>query len=75
MIKEQTHPILKQPIYSMDVSNEFKAMAKENEFSTLEEILRESLHELPFKKLSGYRILKEMLDILEEHGLDEWIED
>lgn len=75
MTKEVTHPILYKPIQSMNVSTEFKAMANANEFNTLEEILKESLYELPFKKLSGYRILKEMVDILEENGLSELIED
>ncbi len=59
----------------MNLSKEFKAMAKANEFNTLEEILKESLHELPFKKLSGYRMLKEMMDVLEQNGLAELIED
>lgn len=75
MSKGLTHPILTKPIHSMDVSKEFKAMAEANEFKTLEEMLKESLHDLPNKKLSGYRILKEMLDILEQHGLTAMLED
>lgn len=74
MINE-SHSILQKPIQSLDVSAEFKAMANANEFNTLEEILKEPLHELPFKKQSGYRMLKELLTMLEENGLPELIED
>ena len=75
MIKELIHPILLQPIGELNVSREFKAMAEANEFMTLNDILKESLHELPFKKLSGYLILKEMLLVLEENGLSELTDD
>lgn len=75
IIKKLTHSILQNPIHSMDVSKEFKTMANANEFNTLNDILKESLHELPFKKLSGYRMLKEMVDVLEKNGLSELIED
>ena len=75
MTKELIHPILEKPIHSLNVSKEFKNMASANKFGTLKEVLKESLHTLPFKKQSGYRMLKEMLDILEENGLADLIED
>lgn len=40
-------------------------MAKANSFETLQEILDTSLYEFPFRPLSGYRLLKELLDMLE----------
>ena len=72
---QESHSLLQKPIQSLDVSFEFKAMAMANEFQTLEEILREPLHELPFKRQSGYRLLKEILDVLEENHLSGFIED
>jgi hypothetical protein len=50
-------------------------MASANHYKTLEELLWVPLHELPFKKLSGYRMLKELLDVLEENGLSELVDD
>ncbi|SKC85078.1 hypothetical protein [Ohtaekwangia koreensis] len=74
MTQEITHPILHKAIKNLDVTKEFKAMAKANGFKSLQDILDSSLHELPFKPQSGYRMLKEFLDILDEHGLNEQIE-
>lgn len=72
---ETLHPILKNGIQGIDVSREFKAMAKRNGYKTLQDILNCPLGELPFKPLSGYRMLKELLDILEENGLADYVED
>lgn len=69
MTQEITHPILHKAIKNLDVSKEFKVMAKANGFKTLQNILDMPLHELPFKSQSGYRMLREFLDLLEEHSL------
>lgn len=69
MTQEITYPILQKAIQGMDVSKEFKAMARANGYKTLQDILDHSLHELPFKKLSGYRMLKEFLDLMDQNGL------
>lgn len=69
MTHEITHPILHKPIKNLDVSKEFKAMAKANGLKTLQNVLDMPLHELPFKRLSGYRMLKEFLDIVEGNGI------
>lgn len=75
MTQDIAHPILQKAIQGLNVSKEFKAMAKANGYKTLQNILDHPLHELPFKKLSGYRMLKEFLDILDEQGLNEKIEE
>lgn len=75
MTKDLIHPILYKPIITLNVSNEFLAMAEANGYNTLDEILKEPLHKIPFKPLSGYRILKEFLGILSQNGLDELMED
>ena len=75
MTNELSNQILQKPIHALNMSKEFKAMAHANKFNTLDEILKESFHELPFMKLSGYRMLRELLDTLEENGLSELIED
>lgn len=75
MTPEITHPILHKDIHGLDVSKEFKAMAKANGYKTLEDVLNYPLHELPFKKISGYRVLKELVDLLTNEGLDYLIKD
>lgn len=75
MTPEITYPILHKAIKSLDVSREFKAMAKANGFKTLQDILDSPLHELPYKQQSGYRMLKELLDVLEVHSLSFLVED
>lgn len=75
MTKEFIPAILYKPIGSLNVNDEFLTMAEANGYNTLDQMLKEPLHEIPFKLLSGYRILKELLGILEEHGLENLIED
>jgi len=75
MAQETNHPILAKPIQGMDVSKEFKAMARANDYRTLQDVIETSLGDLPFKPRSGYRMLKELLDILDENGLVQLVED
>jgi precorrin-6x reductase len=75
MTKTLDHPVLHKPIASLDVSKEFKRMAEANHYTTLAEIVREPLRDLPHKQLSGYRLLRELLTFLEQHGLHDLIED
>ena len=69
MHEKQDHDTLKLAIDSLDVSAEFKAMANENGFVTLGDMLcvpSGTLEQLP---QSGYRILAEFLQVLEQHDL------
>lgn len=75
MTEEITHRILQKTIKNLDVSKEFKAMAKANGYKILQDILDMPLHELPYKPQSGYRMLKELLDLLEAHSLSSTIEE
>lgn len=75
MAPETSHPILEKAIQGIDASKEFKAMAKANGYKTLQDILESSLGDLPFKRLSGYRMLKEFLDIIDENGLTVFMKD
>jgi hypothetical protein len=75
MTQEITHPILQKAIKNLDVSKEFKVMAKANGFKILQNILDMPLHELPYKPQSGYRMLKEFLDILETNSLSTLVEE
>jgi hypothetical protein len=75
MAQQTTHPILAKPIQGMDASKEFKAMARANGYKTLQDIMEISLGDLPFKPRSCYRMLKELLDILDENGLGRLVED
>jgi len=67
--------VLQEPIQSLSVSPEFKKMARANGFKTIQDILDKALdklHELPY---SGYRMLKELADVLEANGLSSLIDD
>jgi DNA-directed RNA polymerase alpha subunit len=75
MTQEITHLILHKTIKNLDVSKEFKAMAKANGFKTLQNILDMPLHELPYKPQSGYRMLKEFLDMMEEYSLSNLLDE
>jgi hypothetical protein len=69
------HPILKEPIQALSVSSAFNQMATVNGFVTLQDILDkalDNLHELPS---SGYRMLKELSDVLEANGLTHLLDD
>jgi hypothetical protein len=72
---KKNNPILQEPISSLPVSSEFKEMAIANGFTTIQNILDKSLdnlHELP---CSGYRMLKELSDVLEANGLTNLLDD
>ncbi|PZR30306.1 MAG: hypothetical protein DI538_22930 [Azospira oryzae] len=75
MTQEISHPILQKAIKNLDVSKEFKVMAKANGYKTLQDILGMPLHALPYKPQSGYRMLKEFLDILEINSLSTLVEE
>lgn len=67
---------LEQPITGMAVSDEFKAMAKANGFKTIGELLDGvQMKDFPKLKKSGYRMLKELLDILDGENLFYLVED
>lgn len=61
--------ILNRPIQELKLSHAFKVMARVNGFRTLQDIFDTSLYDLPFRPLSGYRILKELIDIAAEYDL------
>lgn len=72
---EDKNSILCKPITELPLSSEFKVMASVNEFSTLADLLivpHYSIHALP---KSGYRIVKELLMLLEREKLLELIDD
>lgn len=75
MTQEITHPILQKAIKNLDVSKEFKAMAKANGFKTLQDILDMPLQELPYKPQSGYRMLRELLHLLDEYSISVLVEE
>lgn len=64
------HQILKDPILSLPVTPEFRQMAKTNHFVTLQDILDSDLGQFHALPDSGYRILKELYDILKTYGLE-----
>lgn len=75
MTNVMTHPLLQQPITTLGVSDAFVEMANVNGYETLADILALPLYSLPFKPSSGYRLLRELLTLLEENGLEGLAED
>lgn len=69
MSKNMTHPVLQKAIKMLDASKEFKAMARANGYRKLQDILDLPVYQLPYKPKSGYRMLKEFLDIMDSHGI------
>lgn len=70
------NPFLQKPIAKLAVSDEFKAMAKANGFKTIGELLeRVKMKDFPTLKESGYRMLKELLDLLDKENLFHLVED
>lgn len=75
MTPHDTHPILLKPIAELPVSEAFAEMAKANDYVTLQDMLKFPLYGLPYKRLSGYRMLKELIGLLEANGLEALTED
>jgi DNA-directed RNA polymerase alpha subunit len=69
MLAKGDYAILEAAIDSLDVSVEFKAMAKENGFFTLGAMLSVPAQTLVRLPKSGYRLLAEFLQLLEQHDL------
>lgn len=55
-------------------SAELKAMAQLNNFETLADLLATPFHQLHALPLSDYRIVKEIVCVLEENGLMELVD-
>ncbi len=66
---------LQMPIESLDLSVEFKNMARVNHFTTLSQMLELPIDILLEHPLFGYRMLAEYLSFLTYNELDELIED
>lgn len=74
---EKTPPaVLQTPIADLDVSAALKQMCAANGYGRLSDLLEAPLHTLPLLNQSGYRVLHEVLIILENHDLaylaDDW---
>lgn len=66
--------ILIEPIISLPVSSEFRQMAMSNGFVTIQDILNTDLDKFHALPDSGYRLLKELHDILKQYGLQHKVE-
>jgi hypothetical protein len=69
------HPLLQKPITTLGVSDAFVEMANVNGYTTLADILQAPLYMLPLKPCSGYRLLRELITLLEQNGLEGLAED
>jgi len=67
---KSAHPILKEPIRNLGVSEEIKDLCKANEFKNLADLVQYPVSELT--KMSGFnmKILKELITFLKKYNLD-----
>lgn len=76
MEEKPTSHLLKKPISTLELSPALRAMCTANGFVTLADVLQEPLYKIPFLNHSGYRVLNEVLAILENNDLvhltDDW---
>jgi len=63
------------PIQFLDLSLEFKEMARINHFSTLSQMVELPVEELQNHQLFNYRMLAEYISFLTKHKLDDLVED
>jgi hypothetical protein len=63
------HFILTTPVTDLNVSPEFLKMSQANGFEKLEDILSTPLHLFASLPESGYRMLREFVNILNDNGL------
>ena len=73
-MKKPAKNILSLPINTLPLSLEFKAMAKENSFFSLSELVELPIDVLLKHPLFDQRMLFEYLDFLEKNGLEDLIE-
>ena len=59
-----------QPITSLELSEEFKEMAKTNRFDTLSQMMEFTLEELQRMPLFDLRMVAEYVTFLTDHGMD-----
>lgn len=66
----ETTNILHQPVPSLELSDEFKAMARANHFTTLGEMVEFRIEELQRMPLFDHRMLSEYVSFLTKNGLE-----
>lgn len=69
------HSILNQRIADSDFSTELKAMAKLNNFDTLADLLATPFNRVHALPLSDYRIVKEILVVLDKNDMMNLVDD
>ncbi|MFY0608535.1 MAG: hypothetical protein JXR10_17595 [Cyclobacteriaceae bacterium] len=67
---DTTDKLLHEPISSLNMSSEFQAMAKANDFNTLYEMMEFKIEELQKIKGFNYRMVAEYVTYFEKNGLD-----
>jgi len=66
---EKIDSILLKPVGELNVSTEFLAMAKANNFQCIQDMLNASLYTINTLPKSGYRMRSELVDLLDRYGL------
>jgi DNA-directed RNA polymerase alpha subunit len=67
--------LLEKPIEQFQTSKEFQEMCGKNMFSTLSDVVKFPVSELLGKPGFGMRILNELIIILEDNNLEEYLRD
>lgn len=63
-------PILSSAVEKLPLSEGFKAMAARNGFATVNDIVKTDIGKFAELPGSGYRMLKELMGLLKQHGLE-----
>jgi|GEM_PF-5938657 len=71
----KTTNLLDQPISELNLSDEFKEMARENRFEMLSEMTEFTLLELQGMPLFNLRMVAEYVSFLTDNGLEGIVED
>lgn len=61
--------VLNQSLARHNISKEFLLMAEQNNFHTLSHVLNTPLYKFHSLPGSGYRMLRELVNLLDRHGL------
>ena len=67
--------LLEEPIERFQTSKEFRDMCGQNMFKSLSDIVKFNVTELLGKPGFGMRILRELIHVLKENQLEDWLRD
>ncbi len=74
-MENQAKSLTEKPLETLPFSQEFLLMAKANKFETLDDLLKTPMHQFPDLTQCGYRLTRELINFLNDHGMGHLIRD